>query len=408
MKYSAANSYTYELYIPNFLSHTRNLNLQQTLMIRNRFFRIINLACIATVSLLGVLCGCSDSEKEAKDLFIQSSQDVKNGRSDSAEIKLEQAVELDPEFSQAKLSLGEVKYNKGKFSEAITLFEEALATDSTNYTAHYLLANCYARASNYPKAIENYLAAIKLRPDSLMAFNNLAATYSALNRYDEALGAYQTVIGMLMKSKDAAARTMLATAYFDAANTLGRKGDYAKAVDAYRTTIALKPNFAEAYYYLGITYYKLNDTSNVIEAFKGAIKVKPDFARAYNDLGIIYGKKGDSTLCYNSFGMASVLQGKFAEAMDFFRKALALKPNFTEAQFNLGLAYSYAGDLQNALKTFSAVTVAKPDYLDAYLQLQTLYTQLGDSTNANVAMRKALNLGAKASKKMERNTFRMN
>lgn len=366
------------------------------------------IACFSMAFICAIsLNGCSDDENAAQNLYIQSTQDVKNGRTDSAELKLEKAVSLNPEFNAAKLSLGEIKYSVGKYGEAITALQEVVAADSSDYSAIYLLANSYAKKGEYKKATEQYSRAIKLRPDSVLAYNNFAAALTALNRFDEALAAYQTVIAMLMKSSDPAAKAMLVTAYFDAATALGRKGDYKKALEVYQTAIMLKPDFAEAYYYLGITHYNMGDLKSAAQALRGAVRVKPDFARAYNDLGIICGKLGDSAACFNYLGMTEVLQGKFADAIALYKKAIARKPNFTEAQFNIGLAQSYSGDLREAEKTFSAVVAAKPDYLDAYLQLQTIYSRLGEKEKSDAAQRKALELGAKASKNLRQNTFKM-
>ncbi len=354
---------------------------------------------LALMTALLSFWSCSDHEKVAQELYIQSTQDIKHGLSDSAEYKLEKAITLHPGFTEARLSLGELKYYAGKFDEAIPIFNEIIESDSTNYTAVYLLANCYAKKGVFSKALELYPRAIKLRPDSVMAYNNYAAALTSLNQYDEALSEYQTVVTMLLKSSDPQAKHMLATAYFDAATALGRKGDYKKAVEAYQTAILLQPNFADAYYYLGITYYNMNDLQSTISAFRNAVKARPDFVKAYNDLGIVCGKTGDSASCLNYLGMSLVLQGKFADGITMYRRAIAHKHNFAEAQFNLGLAQSYSGDLVGAEKTFVQITEEKSDYLDAYLQLQTIYNQLGNKEKSEEMQRKALKLGAKAAKK---------
>jgi len=67
---------------------------------------------------------------------------------------------------------------------------------------------------------------------------------------------------------------------------------YAKAIEAYRQAVQLKPDFPEAYNNLGYTYRMAGDFDNAIAAYQEALRLKPDFAEAHQYLGKAYLAKG--------------------------------------------------------------------------------------------------------------------
>lgn len=102
---------------------------------------------------------------------------------------------------------------------------------------------------------------------------------------------------------------------------------YREAIESYKESLRINPNFPDAYINLGVVYYKLGKYSDAIEAFKDAAKVEPN-----------------SLLVYRKLGTAYIIRGAYSEAVDAFRKATDIDPDNAEAHFNLGVAYFLTGD----------------------------------------------------------------
>jgi len=110
---------------------------------------------------------------------------------------------------------------------------------------------------------------------------------------------------------------------------------YREAIEAYKESLRMNPNYPDAYINLGVVYYKLGKYSDAIEAFKEAAKVEPN-----------------SLLVYRKLGTAYIIRGAYSEAVDAFRKATDIEPNNAEAHFNLGIAYFLTGDKTAAFQEY--------------------------------------------------------
>lgn len=54
----------------------------------------------------------------------------------------------------------------GEQDEAIRLLDEIIAADATSDEAYFLRGNAYRKKGNFQQALNNYLSAIELNPDS--------------------------------------------------------------------------------------------------------------------------------------------------------------------------------------------------------------------------------------------------
>lgn len=148
--------------------------------------------------------------------------------------------------------------------------------------AHYNLGIVY-RHNNMPdKAVEQYLTAIRLRPNYADAHNNLGLVYEALNMPDRAEEEFVTAIKL--KPENAEAHSNLGVLY-QARNMPD------KAEEEFVTAIKLKPDNAKAHFNLGVFYQTLNMPDKAEEEFVTAIRLKPDFPEAHVYLGMAYYKK---------------------------------------------------------------------------------------------------------------------
>ena len=97
---------------------------------------------------------------------------------------LHKAVELKPNFTPARNSLGRVYLEIGQVDKAIAIFKE-IANDALYATPHYPLANlglAYYQKGDYATALQYYHRALKLEPNFVFALHGLGTTYLAMKK----------------------------------------------------------------------------------------------------------------------------------------------------------------------------------------------------------------------------------
>ena len=92
-------------------------------------------------------------------------------------------------------------------------------------------------------------------------------------------------VGAAMLSVLADARNKKKEAFYNLGNTLTVKGDFRKAIKAFKKAIELKPDYFDALNNLGATYNLYKDYSNALKSISKALKIRPNIADAYNNLG---------------------------------------------------------------------------------------------------------------------------
>ena len=149
---------------------------------------------------------------------------------------------------------------------------------------------------------------------------------------------------------------------WEAGYVLHQLGEYERAIDAYRASIADRPT-AEAHTFLGWSLSYLGRIDEAIAQCKIAIKLDPDFGNPYNDIGVYLleqGQPGEAVpwleqaiaskryCCYQfphaNLGRILLMQGKVEEAKRSFERALEYDPQYLPAL--LGLEFIRRGGLQ--------------------------------------------------------------
>jgi Tfp pilus assembly protein PilF len=128
------------------------------------------------------------------------------------------------------------------------------------------------------------------------------------------------------------------------------EGDFDRAVELYRGSLALHPT-AEAHTFLGWTYHFQGKIEEAIAECKRAIEVDPDFGNPYNDIGVylidlgrldeaipwleqaMTAKRYDPRhFPYFNLGRVFMAKGHINRARELFQKSLAIEPRYTLAR----------------------------------------------------------------------------
>jgi tetratricopeptide (TPR) repeat protein len=146
------------------------------------------------------------------------------------------ALELYPDYDEARELLADLYIATGRTGEAVTLYRQALAVSPRNIRLLSRLTFCLAENSEHRKARENAEESIRLYPNSPIGHIDLAYLHLNAGALEQAL---------------AAAEEALAVSPLDAescrvkAIVLSEQGDYAGAETAFEKALSLDPGNAE-------------------------------------------------------------------------------------------------------------------------------------------------------------------
>jgi type II secretory pathway predicted ATPase ExeA/tetratricopeptide (TPR) repeat protein len=101
--------------------------------------------------------------------------------------------EFKPLYSQALAGQAGRLLEKSPL-EAETMLHKAVALDSKNVEAYFVLGKLYTRSKNYARAIEAYQKAVGLDPDLADAFFNLGFIYASTGMYENAEKMFARVV----------------------------------------------------------------------------------------------------------------------------------------------------------------------------------------------------------------------
>ena len=166
-----------------------------------------------------------------------------------------------------------------KFRAAINSFQEALKLDPKVYKAHYRTGTLHEKLDEPEKADAAYRKTIEIKPSYSPAFVSLGNMYIDYGFANVAMVVLQT--GAQINDKDARMWNGLGRAHFEL-------GQFQEAIDAYSKAKAIDPDGVDALYGLGMAYAELNkrkEAKENLELFvsKAGQDTRPDLIKAARD-----------------------------------------------------------------------------------------------------------------------------
>ena len=117
-----------------------------------------------------------------------------NNKHKEAETELREALKLDPALSYAHSNLSVVLLDQGKVGEAVEEGKTATQLDAKQPIFRVVYGNALVTVPDNKAAIEQYKAAISLRPDYENAYFNLGRAYLADGQTTEAKVAFSQAL----------------------------------------------------------------------------------------------------------------------------------------------------------------------------------------------------------------------
>jgi Flp pilus assembly protein TadD len=132
---------------------------------------------------------------------------ARKGRLSEAMVQFAQALQIKADDAEAHNNLGLALFQTGRAAEATEQYEQALQINPDYADAHYNLANALLQADHFPEAIEQYQQALRINPDYVGAHNNLGVALYRTGRLSEAVDQLEQVVRL--RPNDVSARNNL-------------------------------------------------------------------------------------------------------------------------------------------------------------------------------------------------------
>ena len=237
-------------------------------------------------------------------------------------------------------------------------------------------------------------------PGAYVVWNILGASKAQIGMLDEAVEAYKKSISL---------KPDFAEAYSNMGVAFQAQSKFDVSIKAYNKAVSLKPDYAEAYNNMGVSLKAQGRLDEAIDAYKKCVSLKPDHAEAYDNMGVAFKKQGmfDEALeahkkcislkpfraeAYNNLGNTLKEQGRFDLALENYNKAISLKPNYADAYFNIGVALKDQGKFDEAIDAYKKCILLKPNDPKVYNDMgDVLYSQ-GKLDEAIETFKKSISL----------------
>jgi uncharacterized protein (TIGR02996 family) len=213
-----------------------------------------------------------------RDLLIAT--EVHAGDMDAARAAARQALAVEPDDAEAIavlrgpamkdaaywINLSLAQYRQAQYPESIASARRALAVDARSAAAYNNIAAGYGAMHRWDEAIDNVQHALQLDPSLQIAKNNLAW-------YQQQRGLPAAGVG----AKSAAG-------LLDDSLHLYQAGRYEECIAAAQEALKLQPEFPQAWNNIAAADASLHRWDDAIAAAQKAIALKPDFQLAKNNL----------------------------------------------------------------------------------------------------------------------------
>ena len=125
----------------------------------------------------------------------------KQGSYESALKDFDKAIQLDPDYTQAYYKRGYCYYEEKNYESALKDFDKAIQLDPDYTQAYYKRGYCYYEEKNYESALKDFDKAIQSDPDDCNFYRIRAICYENTKYYEFALKDYEKAFQLFSKSE---------------------------------------------------------------------------------------------------------------------------------------------------------------------------------------------------------------
>jgi tetratricopeptide (TPR) repeat protein len=270
------------------------------------------------------------------------------------------------------LALGVLTWQQTQvYHDLETLWRDTIQKNPGCWLAYANLSNLRQAAGDPVEADALCRTALRLKPDSEVALNDLGASLVKQGHLDE---------GITYLERGLAVNPNGVALLVNYGLFLQRKGQIDKAMEYYQRALAIDPADAQALMNMGTALTTQNRRAEAKMAFEAAIDSRPDLLLPKIKLGYLLKETGDN-----------------AAAERLFREVIRTDLDNPDAHAGLAEVLEARGNTKEALAEYELLARNYPsgpvlNQADIHLHIGTLFARLGDLNNAMAHWREALRL----------------
>lgn len=271
-----------------------------------------------------------------------------DGRLDAALEALGCALRLRPGDVAATVRTARILLLRGELAQARPFFERLRDEPGAADVARYGLGRIAAAAGDHRAAITLFEEALASQPEVAELHQQLGLAYRALGDRDAARRHLGAQVGHSLWFADPlreAIEVEVARVHIDRGYEAWEAGDLEASAKAYEQAVAAAPRNADYRLTYGSALARLGDLDGAVAAFTQAVELEPENPKAHYRLALARSDR----------------DGLDEAAERHLRTAIALVPSFKEAHLALALALERAGRLDEAKEHFQAVLAIDPE-----------------------------------------------
>ncbi len=219
-------------------------------------------------------------------------------------------------------------FDRQEYKKAQVLLNEIIESDDKNIDALFILANIFHINGEIGKAIKAFNKVLTLNPEHTDAAISLSVLYNDIGKYDEAKKVFDLANDRVKGKKkgqglieDKHINKKFASKHFELADSYLAYNRFDEALFEFNKVISLDPENLEARIKVAKVYAKKGFITKAIEELKTLKNEEPNFHPARIALGVLY------------YGNGNVL-----EAQSEWEKVLLKDPYNSEANMYMNLS----------------------------------------------------------------------
>ncbi len=239
-------------------------------------------------------------------------------------------------------NIGNIYYYQGNFPEALKNYlaslkiREEIGDKKGIADSYNNIGNIYVSQGNYPDGLKNHLACLKIKEEIgdkngiSVSYNSIGNVYFYQGNYPEALKNY---LASLKIQEEIGDKHGIATSYYSIANIYIYQDNYPDALKNYLASLIIrekiedKKGIADSYLGIGNIYYLQGNYSDGLKNYLASLKFQEEI-----------GDKQGIAMSFLGIGNIYYLQGNYSEALKNYLASLKTQEEIGDKQ---GIAASY-------------------------------------------------------------------